>query len=146
MGVIFTGNVDWAKLQQVLKTLGNVSRTVAGLAAGTTNGKIKTTNAIQYSINGVNKTKAGTDNLWDLSAESAPGALTYGAYWLYLDGSGNASFSAQVKGSSVANAVAALPYPDSTKAVVGVYVTAVNETMSGALGGTFYEGFPTATL
>ena len=50
----------------------NAAFTAAGVAMATTTTKAKTVNALTYLIDGVFKTKAGTDNFWTLAGTTVP--------------------------------------------------------------------------
>ncbi len=115
---------------------------------GGTAGRLRTQAAITTRINGTMATKASTDDLWNLSAETDTIADQYRAYWLYLDASGTASIGAGANAATSAAAVAALPEVADTKAVVGVFI-AGPETDFDAEGGlaaqgTIVNGWPSA--
>lgn len=74
------------------------------VADGGTAGKIKTTNAISYSLADQLYSKAATDNFWDLSGQTDTIANQYRGYRLMIDASGAASFTAT---ANVVNAVEA---------------------------------------
>ena len=120
--------------------------TLPGLDDGTTDGKIKTTASADFNIGVGTYTKAGTDDLWDLSAETDTAAGTFRAYWLLLNSSGTASIAAGTDQASAADALAALPALDGTKAVLGVYVAGAATDFNGAAGlvaqGDLYDGIP----
>jgi len=116
------------------------------IADGTTDGKLKTVAAVDFAIAGALYTKAATDDLWDLSAETDTTGAQYRAYWLYLDSSGTASIAAGTNAASAAAALAALPAITATKSVIGVYVAGLSTDFNGAAGlaaqGTIYNGMP----
>lgn len=124
------------------------ARTNPAIAAGTTNGKIKTVNSITYAIGGVLYTKGGTDDLWDLSGETTLASGTYKAAVLYLDSSGAATYTLTASATSAANAL--LGVRDiahvTTKSIVGVYVSSAAQNWGNALGGTYYNGLPLAAF
>ena len=123
----------------------------AKLAAGTTNGKIKTVAAVDFRIAGRLYTKAITDDLWDFTAETTLASGTYKAAVLYLDASGTASYALTAAKSTAAAALLAVrDLADggyvSTKSIIGVYVSTAAQNWTGALGGTYYNGFPMTAL
>lgn len=114
---------------------------------GTTAGNLRTTASMDYRVAGVQKTKASTDDLWDLSGETDTAAGEYKAYWLLLDGSGAASFAAGTVATSAALALAALPaHSDVTKAIAGVFVADPSCDFDDAGGlaaqGTVHDAIP----
>lgn len=111
---------------------------------GTTNGRLRTTASVTGRIAGAEVTKASTDDLWNLSAQTAVPAATYRAYWLYIDSAGAASFGAGSNASSAALALAALPAPDETKCILGVYVAGPSTNFANALAaqGTIHNRIP----
>ncbi|MCI0346684.1 MAG: hypothetical protein L0221_14770, partial [Chloroflexi bacterium] len=136
-------------IQAALTRLENGVMANPALADGTTDGKIKTANAVSFRIKGAIYTKAATDDLWDLTLEVDTDATHYRAYWLYLDASGTASFAAGTDAlTDEATAIAALPAITATKSVIGVFVAGPSTDFDGAAGldsfGTFYNGFPAA--
>lgn len=136
----------WARLNSLAMLLAFSSFDDAGIADGTTAGTLKTTASVSHRIEGVAYTKAATDNLWDLSAETDTGAAAYRAYWLYLDSAGAASIGAGDDAASAAAALAALPARSETKSVVGVFVADPSCDFDNAGGlaaqGTIYDGLP----
>lgn len=114
------------------------------IANGTTAGRLRTTAAVTGKIAGVPVTKASTDDLWNLSAQTATGAAVYRAFWLYIDGSGAASIGAGADAATAALALAALPTPAEDKCIFGVYVAGPSTTFTNALAaqGTIHNGIP----
>lgn len=121
------------------------------LADGSTAGKIKLSNAIRYTIDGVPYTKAATDDLWNLSAETDTASGYYRAYNLFLDTSGTATAVAGADKTTEAEAIAsafAVRMTDTyiQKALVGVYVAGSATDFNGVAGldnyGTYYDGQP----
>ena len=110
-----------------------------GIDDGTTAGKLKTTASVDYRIAGFEHTKAGTDDLWNLSGETDTDASSYRAYWLYLDASGTASVAKGTDKTTAALALGALPDLDETKSIIGVYV-AEPSTDFNAVGGLATQG------
>jgi hypothetical protein len=107
----------------------NVCLQAAGLASGTTAAKVKTVNAIGYTINGRTYAKAATDDLWTLSgAVMAAGEVQ--VIWLYLNAAGTASVEASAlkKASTTTSTTeryvaGAFDWPDPIdKCVVGAVV------------------------
>ena len=116
------------------------------IANGTTAGKLKTTNAVDFTIAGTQYIKAGTDDLWDLSAETDNAADTYRACWLYLDSTGAASVDTSGDLTTEAAALKDLPAFDETKSIIGVFVAGPETDFDAAGGlaaqGTLYDGIP----
>lgn len=114
-----------------------------GVDDGTTAGKLKTTNATDYLVDGKLVQKAGTDDLWDFTGETNLGAGDWKAYYLLLDASGTATISAgTVSTVSEADAIVNLPAHPESKCVVGVYVAGNSTNFGAALAaqGTIIEG------
>lgn len=113
---------------------------------GTTAGRLRTNASYTGRIAGLEVTKASTDNLWNLAAETNTTSTQFRAYWLYLDASGTASFARGANASSAALALAALPAHDETKTIAGVYVAGVSTDFDAVGGlaaqGTIYNGIP----
>jgi hypothetical protein len=146
-----TGKRDeFDALIQRVNALANRCMTNPGIADGGTDGKLQTANSISFSIDGELYTKAGTDNLWDLTAQTDTIAAQYRAYALYLDSSGTASIGAGSNAASAAAALAALPAFVATKCVVGVYVAGPSCDFNGAAGleaqGTVHNGTPSGAV
>jgi hypothetical protein len=124
----------------------NVTATAPGIIDGTTDGKLQSGASVDFTIGGVKYTKAATDDLWDLSAQTDTTASQYRAFWLYLNSSGTASIGAGSNAATAAAALAALPALDGTKSVIGVYVAGPSTDFNGAAGlqaqGTVYNGIP----
>jgi hypothetical protein len=124
------------------------ARTSGVLANATTAGKIKTTVACVFALAGALYSKAITDNLWDLTGQTATASGKYRAYHLYLDASGAASISAAptADASTAAGALALLPAIPDTKSVVGVFVAGPSTDFTAAPSsqGTLYNGLPDA--
>ena len=125
------------------------------IADGTTDGKLKTAVDVDTRIWGQLRTKAATDDLWDLSGKTDTLAAKYRAYWLYLDSAGAASVatadeSGATDSASEAAAIAALPAWDTTKCVVGCYVAGPLTDFNGVAGlaaqGTIINGWPSAVV
>ncbi len=72
---------------------GNVSLSAAGLAEGTNANTFKTSNTLTFTINGVFKSKAATDNLAFSSGHSVVGQFQACLFGVWIDGSGNVSTS-----------------------------------------------------
>lgn len=111
---------------------------------GTTNGRLRTNASVTGNIAAVPVTKASTDDLWNLSAQTATPASTFRAIWLYIDAAGTASIAAGTNAASAAAALAALPAPDETKCIFGVYVAGGSTNFANALAaqGTIHNGIP----
>ena len=135
------------RLTQSLKLhLCNGTQITGAIGNGGTAGYLRTTASVNYKIGQFQYTKASTDDLWNLSAQTDTTAGQYRAYWLYLDSSGTASIGAGSNASTAALALAALPVVTSTKSVIGVYVagpsTDFNDAGGLAAQGTIHNGFP----
>lgn len=119
---------------------------VQAIGNGTTAGRLRTNASYVGRIAGAEVTKASTDNLWNLSAETDTTASQYRAYWLLLDSSGTASIGAGANAASAALALAALPALDGTKTITGVYVAGPSTDFDAGGGlaaqGTIYNGIP----
>lgn len=115
---------------------------------GTTDGYLATSGPTAYKINGQLYNKAGTDDLWNLSAQTDTTGAQYRAYWLYLDASGTATIAAGTNAASEAAAIAALPALAADKSAIGVYVAGLSTDFNGAAGlaaqGTIIYGVPAA--
>lgn len=122
----------------------NACHSYSTIANGTTNGKLKTTIAASYQIDGVLYTKAGTDDLWDLSAQTATTGAQFRAFWLYVDASGTATIEAGANAASATLARQALPVPSASKCVFGVFTAGLSTNFSNALSsqGTITHGIP----
>ncbi len=114
------------------------------IANGATAGKLKTVNAVDYTVAGVRENKAATDDLWDLTGETTNGAAEFRAYWLYVDASGTATIDGGTAGTDEASALAKLPDFDETQSVIGVYIGGVDTdyTLALAAQGTIHDGIP----
>lgn len=135
------------RLIQSLKLhLCNGTQITGAIGNGGTAGHLRTTASVNYKIGQFQYTKASTDDLWNLSAQTDTTAGQYRAYWLYLDASGMASIGAGSNASTAALALAALPVVTATKSVIGVFVAGPSTDFNGAGGlaaqGTIYNGFP----
>jgi len=116
----------------------------AAIADGSTNGTFQAVTAsTAFRIAGAEYTKAATDDLWDLSGETAVAADRERAYWLYLDSAGAASFAANGD-APVGYGLADLPVPDPTKSVIGVFLAGPETDFTLALTaqGTVTDGIP----
>lgn len=115
---------------------------------GTTDGYLATDGPTAYKINGQLYNKAGTDDLWNLSAQTDTTGAQYRAFWLYLDSSGTATIAAGTNAASSAAAIAALPALAADKSAIGVYVAGPSTDFNGAAGlaaqGTIIYGVPAA--
>lgn len=122
--------------------------TFGSIGNGGTAGRLRTNAAVTYRIGGTLYTKASTDDLWNLSAQTDTTGAQYRAFWLYLDSSGTATIAAGENAASAALAIAALPAVTSTKAVVGCFVAGLSTDFDAAGGlaaqGTIYNGWPSA--
>lgn len=117
-----------------------------GIGDGTTAGTLRTTATAGFRVGQFEFSKASTDDLWDLSAETDTTAAQHRAYWLLLDSSGAASIASGANATSAELALQALPDLDGTKAVIGVFVAApscdFNDAGGLAAQGTVYDGIP----
>lgn len=108
-----------------------------GAAIGTTTTKVKSANTITYTVDGVFKSKAGTDDLWTLSGGVVP-VSSYQKYLLCLDGSGTASVVQGVPASTAAGVV--LPAPPQGKTIVGIVTVQTDATHTFTPGTTGLDG------
>jgi len=122
--------------------------TLAGIVDGTTDGALQTSEVTEFQVNGQTLSKAATDDLWDMNAETDTAADKYRAYWLYLSAAGAASSVAGTDADSEALALAALPAEDAAKCPIGVFVAGLACDFDGAAGlaaqGTILNGRPAA--
>lgn len=115
---------------------------------GGTAGRLRTNATVVGKVAGVPFSKASTDDLWNLSAETDTTASQYRAYWLYVNAAGTASIGAGANAASAAAALAALPAPDETKCIFGVAVAAPSTDfdagggLTGQTGFTVYNAIP----
>ncbi len=139
-------NALWDLLNGVVYKALFAAREDPGIGNGTTAGNLRTNAAVDFTVDGFRYTKASTDDLWDLSAETDTAAATFRAYWLYVDAAGTATFAAGGDRSSAALALAAIPALTTTKSVFGVYVaggaTDFDDAGGLAAQGTIYDGVP----
>lgn len=142
------GELDalWAEKNSLVMLLTLSTLSAVGIVDGTTDGKLQNGATGVYRIGNVEYSKAATDDLWDLTAETDTEAGEYRAYWLLLDDSGAASIDAGPEAATEADALRLLPDLDGTKAVIGVYVADPECDFDGATGlegqGTVYDGIP----
>jgi hypothetical protein len=143
------GGTAQSLLNVIVQHLNHLANCIYGLPAignGTTAGRLRTTAATAFKCDGKQKSKASTDNLWNLSAETDTIAAEYRAYWLYVDASGTASIAAGSNAASEAAALAALPARSLTKAVFGVFIAGPETDFDDAGGlaaqGTIYDDVP----
>jgi hypothetical protein len=94
-----------------------------GATIGTTTTKAKSANTIVFTIDGVFKSKAATDDLWTLSGGVVP-ISSFQKYLLCLDASGTASVIQGVPAATAAAVV--LPAPPQDRAIVGVLTVATD--------------------
>ncbi len=134
----------WKRIASLNLLLGFSTFSAAAIGNGTTSGRLRTNAAVNYRVAGVEYSKASTDDLWDLSAETATDASSYRAYWLYLDSAGASSFVAGGDKGSAALALADLPDVVETKSILGVFVAGPSTNFANALAaqGTIYDGIP----
>lgn len=133
-------------VQSLKLHLCNGTQITGAIGNGGTAGRLRTTASVDYKIGQFQYTKASTDDLWNLSAETDTTASQYRAYWLYLDSSGTASIGVGSNASTAALALAALPVVTASKSVIGVFVagpsTDFNDAGGLAAQGTIYNGYP----
>jgi hypothetical protein len=136
----------WAALNGLILISHYATQQDGGVGDGTTAGRLRTTASVDFTVGGLYYTKASTDDLWNLSAETDTEADEYRAYWLYLNAAGTASFAAGANAASAAAALKALPAVTTTKSVIGVFVAdpSCNFDDAGGLAaqGTIYDGVP----
>ena len=147
--VSFFDNVNaiYTDFAAFLERYEHSATTYAGIANGGTAGRLQLGATIMaYRIGGTLYGKSATDNLWNLSGETATTSGQYRAYYLYLNASGTASIEAGSNAASANAAIAALPAIPSDKAIIGVYVAGPSTNFANALAaqGTIYNGWPSA--
>lgn len=124
--------------------------TSGAIGNGGTAGRLRITATTPFKVAGALYSKASTDDLWNLSGETATASGKYRAYHLYLAADGTASISAapSADSSSAALALLQLPAIPSTKSVIGVFVAGPSTDFTSALSsqGTIYNGLPAASL
>lgn len=122
------------------------ARTYPQIGDGGTNGRLRTNAAASFAVAGALYTKASTDDLWNLSAQTSTTSGQYRAIVLYLDASGTATIGAGSNATSAAAALLAIPSTPTTKSVIGIYVAGPSTNFSNALAaqGTIYNGLPIA--
>jgi hypothetical protein len=135
-----------AQINALKLSLCHATRTNGAIADGTTDGRLQLITAVSFAVDGALKSKAATDDLWNLAAQTDTADDEYLAYWLYLDASGTATIAAGTAAATEALAIAALPEVTLTKSVIGVYVAGPETDFNGAAGlaaqGTIYDGIP----
>lgn len=133
-------------LQSMRLALFNSTQTDVNIGDGGTAGYLRTNASSSFKIGQFEYTKASTDDLWNLSAQTDTTASQYRAYWLYLDSSGTASIGAGTNASTAPLALAALPAPTLTKSIIGVFVAGPSTDFNAGGGlaaqGTIYDGIP----
>lgn len=127
--------------------------TAGGVATATTTSKAKTVNTIQYSIGGVQYTKAATDNLWTLGVAGSNTTVAVGSfqkYLLLLDTAGAATVQEATQNTVSAATVswagisAVSPWAPlivavgTTKAIVAVMTVATDATHTFIPGTTLF--------
>lgn len=129
-----------------INALANRCEGYSTIANGTTAGKLKTTTTVDFRVDGVLYTKAATDDLWNLAAETDTTGAQYRAYWLYIDAAGTATIEAGANAASATLARQALPVPSATKSVFGVYTAGLSTDFNAGGGlsgqGTITHGIP----
>lgn len=133
---------------KIMRRYANACLTYPTIANGGTAGRLKTTSAVSFRIAGALYTKAATDDLWNLSAETNTAALKYRGYLLLLDTSGTASFVAIATDvASAALAVAGLEaLIPADKCVIGAFIAGPETDFDAGGGlaaqGTIHQGLP----
>jgi hypothetical protein len=137
---------QWAVMNILTMLLCFSSLSASAIGNGTTAGRLRTTATTAFRIGNKEYSKASTDDLWNLAAETNTIAAQYRAYWLYLDSSGAASIAAGSNAASAALALKALPNITVTKSVIGVYVAGPSTDFDAGGGlaaqGTIHNGIP----
>lgn len=113
-----------AELDAIVARLNVAANAVLGYATitnGTTAGKLRTTAAAAFRVDGQAYTKASTDDLWAFAAEAALTDGQYRAYWLYVDAAGAGSIERGTVAASATLARAGLSEPSASKSVFGVF-------------------------
>jgi len=135
------------QLNYLIRMFENRVMTAAKVANGASAGKAKTTDAIDYMIDGQLYEKGAANDFWDLTGETNTTATQFRGYLLFINAAGAASFTATANAATAAGAIALLrALVVEQKCVVGSYVADASHNFSGALGtnGTFYDGMPAA--
>lgn len=145
------GGATWANvLRRIVEHVDHAAKNSGAISNGGTAGRLRTTATAAFTVAGSLYSKASTDDLWNLSAETDTIADQYRAYYLYLDASGTATIGAGSNAASLAAAVAALPDVPATKSVIGTYVAGPETDFDDAGGlaaqGTIYNGYPAAAV
>jgi len=121
----------------------NTAMTNPAVADGTTDGKVQNANSVDYKVGGGLFTKAGTDDLWDLTGETDTAGGQYRAYSLELDDSGTATFQASGNEASAGDALAGLPNPSESRIAVFIADPACDFDGAALSGqGNYYNGWP----
>lgn len=141
------GGTSWANvLRRLVEHVDHAAKNSGAIANGGTAGRLRTTATVAFTVAGSLYSKASTDDLWNLSAETNTTSGQYRAYYLYLDASGTATIGAGSNAASAAAAIAALPDVAATKSVIGTYVAGPSTDFDAAGGlaaqGTIYNGYP----
>jgi hypothetical protein len=145
------GGTTWKNvLRRLVEHIDHAAMNSGAIANGGTAGRLRTTATVAFRVAGSLYSKASTDDLWNLSAETDTIADQYRAYYLYLDASGTATIGAGSNAATLAAAIAALPDVAATKAVIGVYVAGPETDFDDAGGlssqGTIYNGYASAAV
>lgn len=133
-------NALW-QLAASTNVLSHFSTPLSGVIGnGTTAGNLRTTATTEPHVAGIrNADLVSTDDFWDLSAETDTGAAEFRAYWLYVSTANAASFVAGAASPNELQALGALPDPDETKSILGVFVAGVATDFDDA-GGLAAQG------
>lgn len=145
------GGTTWKNvLRRLVEHIDHAALNSGAIGNGGTAGRLRTTATVNYRVAGSLYSKASTDDLWNLSAETNTTGAQYRAYYLYLDASGTATIEAGSNAATAAAAIAALPDVAATKAVIGVYVAGLSTDFDAAGGlaaqGTTYNGYASAAV
>ena len=120
------------------------------LANGTTAGKLKTVNSVDFRVAGAFFTKGATDDLWDLSGEIDTDGASFRAYWLLLNAAGVATIDSSTDEVSGPAAIAALPPVAAATSVIGCFVAGLacdfNDAGGLAAQGTIFNGWPSTAF
>lgn len=123
-----------ANLNKIIRLCLNDCFTAVGAARGTTAAKAKTVNTATYTIDGVFKTKAGTDDFWTFSGVTVA-VSSWQKYLLLIDASGTASILAGTQ-STVSAAAVVLPAPPDAKCILAVLTIATDGSTTFVPGTT----------
>ena len=119
MAKVTRQGANQADVVKILKALRSRVSGVSGLAVGTTTSRIKTVNAVSYCINGVNYSKAATDNIDITTAAGLVNTAPNQFCKLRVEINSGGTVSAVQGGIAASQAAAPFPTRSSGKATLG---------------------------